>query len=59
MLRRRNAEEYGEARLIQELHPCRHLPANEIIQALLAGVQELGTGARSDDLTLLVGKACS
>jgi sigma-B regulation protein RsbU (phosphoserine phosphatase) len=52
----RNEEEYGEARLIHELLSCRHLPVNEIVQAILASVQEFSAGAQSDDLTLLIAK---
>jgi len=53
----RNEEEYGEARLIHELQACRHLQANEIVQVVLASVQEFSAGAQSDDLTLLIAKA--
>ena len=53
----RNEEEYGEARLIQELQACRHLPVNEIVQTIFARVQEFSAGAQSDDLTLLIAKA--
>jgi serine phosphatase RsbU (regulator of sigma subunit) len=54
-----NEEEYGEARLIQELQACRHLSASEIVQAIFANVQEFSAGAPSDDLTLLIAKARS
>jgi serine phosphatase RsbU (regulator of sigma subunit) len=53
----RHEEEYGEARLIHELQACRHLPANEIVQAILASVQKFSAGTQSDDLTLLIAKA--
>ncbi|MGA7770777.1 MAG: SpoIIE family protein phosphatase [Candidatus Sulfotelmatobacter sp.] len=53
----RNEEEYGEARLIHELQACRHLQANEIVQAILASVQKFSAGTQSDDLTLLIAKA--
>jgi len=53
----RNEEEYGEARLIQELRECRHLPANETVRAVLASVQGFSVGAQADDLTLLIAKA--
>ncbi|MGA7049466.1 MAG: SpoIIE family protein phosphatase [Candidatus Sulfotelmatobacter sp.] len=53
----REEEEFGEARLIHELQACRHLQANEIVQAILASVQEFSAGAQSDDLTLLIAKA--
>ena len=52
-----NEEEYGEARLIHKLQACRHLPANEIVQAILASVQKFSAGTQSDDLTLLIAKA--
>lgn len=52
-----NEEEYGEARLIHELQACRHLPANEIVEVILASVQEFSAGAQSDDLTLMIAKA--
>ncbi len=53
----RNEEEYGEAHLIHELRARRHLQASEIVQAVLASVQEFSAGAQSDDLTLLIAKA--
>ena len=53
----RNEEEYGEARLIHKLQACRHLPANEIVPAILASVQKFSAGTQSDDLTLLIAKA--
>ena len=53
----RNEEEYGEARLIHELQACRHLPVNEIVEAIFASVQEFSAGAQSDDLTLVIVKA--
>ena len=54
-----NEEEFGEARLIQELQGCSHLPASEIVQAIFASVQEFSAGVQSDDLTLLIAKARS
>jgi phosphoserine phosphatase RsbU/P len=44
-----NEEEYGEARLIHELQACRDLHVNQIVQTILASVQEFGAGAQSDD----------
>ncbi len=54
-----NEEEFGEARLIQELQGCSHLSASEIVQAVFASVQEFSAGTQSDDLTLLIAKARS
>ena len=54
-----NEEEYGDARLIQELQACRHLSASEIVQTIFASVQVFSAGAQSDDLTLLIAKARS
>ena len=52
-----NEEEYGDARLIQELHVCRHLSASDIVQTIFASVQEFSAGAQSDDLTLVNANA--
>jgi phosphoserine phosphatase RsbU/P len=51
-----NEEEYGDARLVQELQACRHLSASEIVQTIFASAQEFSAGAQSDDLTLVVAK---
>jgi sigma-B regulation protein RsbU (phosphoserine phosphatase) len=55
----REGEEFGDARLIEELRGYRGLPVDEIVTAIFGSVQRFGGGAQSDDLTLLVlgGKA--
>jgi serine phosphatase RsbU (regulator of sigma subunit) len=55
----RNEEEYGEARLIDELQACRSRPVKEIVEAIFTSVQEFSTGTQSDDLTVLIAKALS
>jgi serine phosphatase RsbU (regulator of sigma subunit) len=50
----RDEEEFGEARVIDELRSHHELAAHELVASLLAGVQRFNTGAQSDDLTLLV-----
>ena len=55
----RGDEEFGEARLIQELKAASRLPVNEIITAIFARVQQFNTGPQYDDLTLLIIRARS
>jgi len=49
-------EEFGEERLIGELHRLKNDPADTIVSRVLARVQEFSAGAQSDDLTLLVAR---
>jgi len=53
----RGDEEFGEARLIQELKAASRLPVNEIITAIFTRVQQFNTGPQYDDLTLLIARA--
>ena len=47
-------EEFGEARLIEELRAHSRLPVDEIVTAIFSSVQQFGAGTQSDDLTLLI-----
>ena len=48
-------EEYGEARLIEEVTKYRTAPLGDFIQAVIASVQAFAAGAQqSDDVTVLV-----
>jgi serine phosphatase RsbU (regulator of sigma subunit) len=50
-------EEYGEARLIQEIAPSRNAPLADVLQRIVSGVQAFASGAsQSDDVTILVLK---
>ena len=49
-------EEFGEARLIDEVRANRHLSANELVSAILNKVQLFSAGEQSDDLTLLIAR---
>ena len=53
----RNEEEFGEARLIEELQAHSRLPLDEIVTAIFSCVQEFSAGEQSDDLTLLIARA--
>jgi serine phosphatase RsbU (regulator of sigma subunit) len=55
----RNEEEFGELRLIAGLCACRQMPAERIVSAILADVQAFSAGTQSDDLTLLIARACA
>lgn len=52
----RGEEEFEEERLIAELRARRERPAAEIVEGVLAEVQEHSAGRQSDDLTLLIGR---
>jgi sigma-B regulation protein RsbU (phosphoserine phosphatase) len=49
-------EEFGEARLIDVVRAARDHSANEIVNAILDGVQQFSQGGQSDDLTLLIAR---
>jgi len=51
-------EEFGEARLIEELRASRRLPADQVVTTILSSVQAFSPDMQSDDLTLVVAKAC-
>lgn len=53
----RGEEQFGEARLIEQLRACRGLPVEEIVPAIFASVQEFSAGSQSDDLTMLIARA--
>ncbi|MBZ5580746.1 MAG: PP2C family protein-serine/threonine phosphatase [Acidobacteriia bacterium] len=53
----RGEEEFGEARLLDVLRANRDRAAGEILDAVLAAVQQFSAGAQSDDLTLLIARA--
>jgi sigma-B regulation protein RsbU (phosphoserine phosphatase) len=54
---RADDEEFGEARLMAELHALDGRPAAEVVTAIFARVQEFSAGTQSDDLTLVVARA--
>ena len=53
----RGEEEFGEARLIDELRVNRSRPVAEIVPAILASVQQFSIGEQYDDFTLLAASA--
>lgn len=53
----RGEEEFGEARLIDELRENSRRPVAEIVPAILASVQQFSAGDQYDDLTLLAARA--
>jgi sigma-B regulation protein RsbU (phosphoserine phosphatase) len=50
-------EEYGEERLIRTALAHRHLPVQELVDAVAREVQAFSGGEQEDDLTLLVTRA--
>jgi sigma-B regulation protein RsbU (phosphoserine phosphatase) len=50
----RGEEEFGEARLLEQLRAHPDLPASAVVAAVLDKVQAFSAGQQSDDLTLLV-----
>jgi sigma-B regulation protein RsbU (phosphoserine phosphatase) len=53
----RGEEEFGEARLIDELRENSRRPVAEIVPAIMASVQQFSAGDQYDDLTLLAARA--
>lgn len=50
-------EEFGEERLIELVQPLLQKPATEIVQVVLAGIEEFVAGApQNDDITLVVAR---
>jgi len=52
----RGEEEFGEARFLDELRAASGLPAEQVVTAVFASVQQFGAGDQSDDLTLVVAR---
>ena len=50
------AEEFGEARLVELIQKNRNLPVNEVLAAIQQGVQEFSSGTQADDITLIVAR---
>lgn len=55
--RNREGEEFGDARLLEALRASRDLPADEIPEAILAGVEAFAGRDHDDDITLLAARA--
>lgn len=51
------AEEFGEERLFELLQANRNLAPAQLLEKVLAGVQQFSPGDQGDDLTLIVGRA--
>lgn len=51
------AEEFGEERLLRLLQASRNLTPAQLLEKVLAGVQQFSPGEQGDDLTLIVGRA--
>jgi len=49
-------EEFGEQRLVEALRFYSHLPAEEIVAAVMKDVQQFGAVEQHDDITLTVAK---
>ena len=49
-------EEFGEARLIEQLKADRHKTAHEILEAVISHVQSFSRGEQGDDMTLIVSR---
>jgi serine phosphatase RsbU (regulator of sigma subunit) len=52
----RGEDEFGEARLIDALRAHSQLPVHELVDTILASVQQFSAGAQYDDLTLLIAR---
>jgi sigma-B regulation protein RsbU (phosphoserine phosphatase) len=53
----RGEEEFGEARLLDEIRSFAGSPVDEIVSGILASVQQFSAGTQYDDLTLVVARA--
>jgi serine phosphatase RsbU (regulator of sigma subunit) len=52
-------EEFGDARLIETILKCRHLPALELLNQLLETVQKFSGSKQEDDITLVIARCLS
>ncbi len=50
------AEEFGEDRLIAAVKACRCKPAGEMLDGIIAKVQDFSQGEQADDMTLIVAR---
>ena len=52
-----DSEEFGEERLIAAMRKYQQQPADEILENILAEVQQFSRGEQADDMTLIVARA--
>jgi len=52
-----NGEQFGEARLLELLHGCRGLSADQLLEAIIGGVLDFSHDEQLDDITLVVAQS--
>ena len=51
-----DGEEYGEERLVAATRALQHQPAAQMLDTIVAEVQDFSKGYQADDMTLIVAK---
>jgi sigma-B regulation protein RsbU (phosphoserine phosphatase) len=51
-----HGEDYGGSRLAEALRTLRHLPIDELLDSVIAGVLKFSNGVQADDITLVVAR---
>jgi serine phosphatase RsbU (regulator of sigma subunit) len=54
-----NGEQFGEARLLELLHGCRGLSADQLLEAIIGSVLDFSHDEQLDDITLVVAQSKS
>ena len=54
-----NGEQFGEARLLELLHGCRDLAADQLLETIIGTVLDFSHNQQMDDITLVVAQAKS
>jgi sigma-B regulation protein RsbU (phosphoserine phosphatase) len=52
-----NGEQFGEARLLELLHGCRNLGADQLLEAIIGSVLDFSHNEQLDDITLVIGQS--
>jgi len=54
-----NGEQFGEARLLELLHGCRGLSADQLLETIIGAVLDFSRNEQLDDITLVVAQSKS
>jgi serine phosphatase RsbU (regulator of sigma subunit) len=53
----RDGEQFGEARLLELLHGCRDLSADQLLEAIIGSVLDFSDSEQLDDITLVIAQS--
>ncbi len=54
-----NGEQFGEARLLELLHGCRGLAADQLLETIIGSVLDFSHNQQIDDITLVIAQSKS